>query len=46
MYDFVCFQVVVRHAQQIAEGCSWHHRLPLAAVGGDKKVNFWLVDAL
>ncbi|XP_064617774.1 nucleoporin Nup37-like [Liolophura sinensis] len=37
-------KVAVNKTLQISNGLSWHFRLPVVAVGGDKKVHLWFVE--
>lgn len=37
-------QVCLASRLSVAGGLSWHHKLPVIAVGGDRKVHFWVVE--
>ncbi|XP_071115074.1 nucleoporin Nup37-like [Haliotis cracherodii] len=38
-------QLHVNASLQVAYGLTWHHTLPIIAVGGDKKVHLWVVES-
>ncbi|XP_064629777.1 nucleoporin Nup37-like [Lineus longissimus] len=44
VFNFKLNQTPICTSSHILNGLSWHYKLPIVAVGGDKKVFFWTVD--